>query len=226
MLPPPQDLAYVASGIGVAVVGPQIQRIVRYPQLAGVSPWTWSITVVTCSLWMTYGLRSGSLPQVPGNILLISGAVAIVLLVPAGWSRQRRAAALAAMALSLIAVSSQLSPEQVGFLAFAIGLTGMWPQVTQTVWQRRGLGPSSLSLSSSALKVLSQTLWLSFALLTTDVPVIVAAIVTLSANGLVTAVEASRRRTRSLPRRDDLGDHPPMLADLPIPGEPVGLVGR
>ena len=193
-LPPAQDLAYVASAVGVIVVAPQIQRIVRYPHLAGVSPWTWSITVVACSLWLTYGLRSGSMPQVPGNILLISGAVAIVLLVPARWSRRRRAAALALMAVALIAVSTRLSPEQVGFLAFAIGLTGMWPQVTETVWQRRGLGPSSLSLSSSALKVLSQTLWLSFALLTTDVPVIVAAVFTLTANGLVAAVEASRRR--------------------------------
>ena len=202
-LPPAQDLAYVASAVGVIVVAPQIQRIVRYPHLAGVSPWTWSITVVACSLWLTYGLRSGSMPQVPGNILLISGAVAIVLLVPARWSRRRRAAALALMAVSLIAVSTQLSPEQVGFLAFAIGLTGMWPQVTETVWQRRGLGPSSLSLSSSALKLLSQTLWLSFAVLTTDVPVIVAAVFTLTANVLVAAVEASRRRSAAEPDRHD-----------------------
>lgn len=198
-LPPAQDLAYVASAVGVIVVAPQIQRIVRFPHLAGVSPWTWSITVVACSLWLTYGLRSGSMPQVPGNVLLISGAVAIVLLVPARWSRWRRAAALGLMAVSLVAVSTQLSPEQVGFLAFAIGLTGMWPQVTETVWQRRGLGPSSLSLSSSALKILSQTLWLSFALLTTDVPVIAAAVVTLTANGLVAAVEASRRRSATEP---------------------------
>ena len=195
-LPPAQDLAYVASAVGVIVVAPQIQRIVRYPHLAGVSPWTWSITVVACSLWLTYGLRSGSMPQVPGNVLLISGAVAIVLLVPAQWSRRRRAGALALMAVSLVAVSTRLSPEQVGFLAFAIGLTGMWPQVTETVWLRRGLGPSSLSLSSAGLKVLSQTLWLSFAVLTTDVPVIVAAVVTLTANGLVATVEAARRRAR------------------------------
>jgi uncharacterized protein with PQ loop repeat len=194
-LPPAQDLAYVASAVGVIVVAPQIQRIVRYPSLAGVSPWTWSITVVACSLWLTYGLRSGSMPQVPGNVLLISGAVAIVLLVPARWSRQRRATALALMAASLVTISTQLSPEQVGFLAFAIGLTGMWPQVSETVWQRRGLGPSSVSLSSIALKVLSQTLWLSFALLTTDVPVVVAAVVTLTANGIVAAVEAARRRS-------------------------------
>jgi uncharacterized protein with PQ loop repeat len=130
--------------------------------------------------------------------------VAIVLLVPARWSRPRRAGVLAATALSMIAVSTRLSPEQVGFLAFAIGITGMWPQLTETVWQRRGLGPSSLSLSSSALKLVSQTLWLSFAVLTTDVPVIVAAVVTLSANGVVATVEASRRRAALDPDRRDL----------------------
>jgi uncharacterized protein with PQ loop repeat len=204
-------LAYVASAIGVVMVAPQIQRIVRHPQLAGVSPWTWSITVVACTLWLTYGIRSGSLPQIPGNVFLVSGAVAIVLLVPAGWSRPRRAAALAATTASLVAVSTRLSPEQVGFLAFSIGLTGMWPQVFETVWLRRGLGPSSLSLSSSALKVASQSLWLSYAVLSVDVPVMVAATLALTTNGVVTAVEASRRRTPA-----PAGLHPAQLVPDPV----------
>ena len=189
-----QVLAYIASAIGVVMVAPQIARIVRHPAMGGVSPWTWAITSVSCSLWLTYGLRSGSMPQVPGNVLLISGAVAIVLLVPAAWSRRRRALGLAAVAAVLIAVSTRLTPEQVGFFALAIGLTGMWPQVYETVWLRRGMGPSAISMTSQVLKLVSQSLWMTFALITIDVPVIVAATMTLSTNLVVTLVEAARRR--------------------------------
>lgn len=187
-------LAYIASAIGVAMVVPQIQRIVRHPSMGGVSPWTWAITVVSCSLWMSYGVRTGSMPQIPGNVLLISGAVAVVLLVPAAWGRTARAAALASTSAVLVAGSTFLPAEAVGFLALGIGLFGMWPQVFETVWLRRGQGPSAVSLTSTALKLASQVLWLSFAVLSTDLPVLVAASMMLVTNTIVATVELARRR--------------------------------
>jgi len=192
-------LAYIGSAIGVAMVVPQILRIVRHPHMPGVSPWTWAITAVACSTWLTYGVRAGSLPQIPGNVLLISGAIAIVLLVPAAWSRSQRALALAVAIVAVVTVSTHLSPEAVGFFAFGIGLVGMWPQVFETVWLRRGLGPSALSLTSNALKVGSQLCWLAFALLTADVPVVISALMALSTNAVISAVEVSRRRAWSSP---------------------------
>jgi uncharacterized protein with PQ loop repeat len=188
------SLAYLGSAIGVVMVMPQILRTLANPQLAGVSPWTWALTSISCTLWLTYGLRSGSLPQIPGNVLLVSGAVAIVLLVPAAWSRAHRALALGGTGLALVLTSSQLSPQDVGFLAFGIGLFGMWPQVYETVWARRGLGPSAISLTSSGLKIASQVCWLSFAILTTDLPVAVAGVMALTTNGTVALVEWGRRR--------------------------------
>lgn len=188
------SLAYLGSAIGVVMVMPQILRIVANPHLAGVSPWTWALTSVSCTLWLTYGLRSGSLPQIPGNVLLISGAVAIVLLVPAAWSRSRRALALGGTGITLVLASTQLSPQDVGFFAFGIGLFGMWPQVYETVWARRGLGASAISLTSIWLKIASQVSWLTFAVLTTDLPVAVAGVMSLTTNGLVASVELARRR--------------------------------
>ena len=166
--------------------------------MGGVSPWTWAITATSCVLWMTYGVRTGSLPQIPGNVLLVSGAVAIVLLVPAAWSRGRRALLLAGVTGSLVLASTQLAPEQVGFLAFGIGVFGMWPQVYETVWARRGMGPSAISLTSQGLKLASQACWITFALLTLDVPVIVSALMALSTNAVVTTVELARRRDAGL----------------------------
>lgn len=187
-------LAYLGSAIGVAMVIPQILRIVRHPHMGGVSPWTWAITAASCTTWIAYGVRTGSMPQIPGNILLVSGAVAIVLLVPAAWSRTVRAVGLALATAAMVALSLLLSPEAAGFFALAIGLTGMWPQVFETVWLRRGMGPSAISLTSQLLKVVSQLCWLAFAVLTLDVPVLVAAIMTLSTNFVITGVEMARRR--------------------------------
>ncbi len=187
-------LAYLGSAIGVAMVIPQILRIVRHPHMGGVSPWTWAITVVSCTTWIAYGVRTGSMPQIPGNILLVSGAVAIVLLVPAAWSRSVRAVGLALTTVAMVLVSTLLEPEVAGFFALAIGLTGMWPQVFETVWLRRGMGPSAISLTSQLLKVVSQLCWLAFAVLTLDVPVLVAAIMTLGTNFVITGVEIARRR--------------------------------
>jgi uncharacterized protein with PQ loop repeat len=188
------SLAYLGSAIGVVMVMPQILRIVANPHLAGVSAWTWALTSVSCSLWLTYGLRSGSMPQIPGNVLLITGAAAIVLLVPSAWSRSRRALALGGTGIALALASTQLSPQDVGFLAFGIGLFGMWPQVYETVWVRRGLGASAISLTSIGLKIASQVSWLTFAVLTTDLPVAVAGVMSLTTNGLVASVELGRRR--------------------------------
>ncbi len=187
-------LAYLGSAIGVAMVVPQIQRILRNPSMGGVSPWTWALTATSCVLWMAYGVRTLSLPQIPGNVLLVSGAVAIVLLVPAAWSRVSRALLMGSVVTVLLLVSTTLTPEQVGFLAFGIGVGGMWPQVYETVWARRGMGPSAISLSSQALKLASQLCWLSFAVLTLDLPVVVSAVMALSTNGVVTMVELGRRR--------------------------------
>ena len=91
-------------------------------------------------------------------------------------------------------MSTLLEPEVAGFFALAIGLTGMWPQVFETVWLRRGMGPSAISLTSQLLKVVSQLCWLAFAVLTLDVPVLVAAIMTLGTNFVITGVEIARRR--------------------------------
>lgn len=187
-------LAYFGAAIGVVMVLPQILRIVRNPRLDGVSPWAWGMLTVASSLWLTYGVRTGSLPQIPGNVLLVSGAVAIVLLVPTRWSRPRRAATLAGVVAALLAVSTLLAPTQVGFLAFGIGLVGMWPQVHETVWVRRGMGPSAISLTSQGLKVASQVCWWTFAVLTMDLPVLVGASMALLTNGIVTSVELARRR--------------------------------
>jgi uncharacterized protein with PQ loop repeat len=74
-------IAYAASVLGVASVVPQILRTIRHPHMAGVAPLSYAVSILACSGFMIYGLRADVIPQIPGNVLLVSGSIAIVLLV-------------------------------------------------------------------------------------------------------------------------------------------------
>ena len=63
-------LGYTGATLGVAMVVPQIVRIVRHPSLTGVSPLSWALSTFACLAWLTYGLRTSATPQIPGNVLL------------------------------------------------------------------------------------------------------------------------------------------------------------
>src|SRR5580692_1225941 len=159
---------YLGAALGVAMVVPQIVRIVRHPSLPGVSPISWALTVCACLLWMTYGLRSGALPQVPGNVLLVCGAIAVVLLVKSPMSRARRGLLLALGAGLLEVTAWVISPESVGYLAFAIGTVSTWPQVYDSIGNWRAHINSGVSLSTWSLRIASQVCWLTYAVGTSD----------------------------------------------------------
>lgn len=184
-------IAYVASVVGVITVVPQILRTVRHPHMGGVAPLSWAISVVACTAWVTYGVRAGVAPQIPGNVLLISGSAAIVLLVPSTLSRSRRALLLLTAVLAVVSVSTRLAPETVGYLAFGIGLFSAWPQVFATLRGRREA--AGVSLTTFSLRTAAALGWLSYAVLARDVPVLLSATVMLSTTLLVLVVEASRR---------------------------------
>ena len=56
---------------------------------------SWSLLGLGCLMWMTYGARIGVVPQIPGNIILVSGALIVVMLIPSDRSRAYRLVPLA-----------------------------------------------------------------------------------------------------------------------------------
>lgn len=184
---------YLGAALGVAMVVPQIVRIVRHPSLPGVSPISWALTVFGCLLWFTYGLRSGALPQLPGNLLLIFGAIAVVLLVKSPTSRARRAALLAAGLGALAVIGWVIPTESVGYLAFAIGTVSTWPQLYDSIGNWRAHINSGVSLSTWALRIASQVCWLAYALGTSDAPVAVGACVAGLTGVAMFALETAAR---------------------------------
>ena len=186
-------LGFLGSAIGIVVVVPQIARIVRNPETAGVSAATWGLSVVACSLWLTYGLRTGEAPQVPGNVILIAGATAITLLVPHPWSARRRALVLGAVVTGLALLLSQAPAETVGYAAFVLAMTSMWPQVFESYATYRVGAVSAVSVSSMGLRVGSQVCWLTYAIGTSDHAVTLTATLALTTALLVIGFEQGAR---------------------------------
>ena len=187
------SLAYIGATLGVSMVVPQILRTLRHPTLTGVSAVSWGLTALACLTWLSYGIRTAQIPQIPGNVLLVSGAVTIVLLVPSPLSRSRRALALVLAASVLLAVSFSVPARSVGYLAIGVGLVSAWPQVYDSLAGWRSGAESGVSIATWSLKVTSQVCWLSYALLAGDVPVAIAASVALTTAVSLVSLEASRR---------------------------------
>jgi len=183
-------LAYTGAVLGVVMVVPQILRTLAHPKLGGVSPVAWSMTALACSMWLTYGIRTMTVPQIPGNVLLVSGAVAVVLLVPSPTSRRRRAATLGSVAVVLVTVALLVPAQVVGYLAVSIGFVSAWPQLYDSVSTWRAGARSGVSIVSWSIKSASQLCWLSYALLVADVPVALSATVALGTAVTLVALES------------------------------------
>src|SRR5512146_2427814 len=115
---------------------PQIVRTLRDRSLPGVSALSWAMTALACTTWMLYGFRSGELPQIPGNVLLVTGAVIIVFAVPSTASVPLRALGLTAPAALLGVLAASAPPAAIGFVAFGIGLVSAAPQAARSLSRR------------------------------------------------------------------------------------------
>lgn len=184
-------IAYAASVLGVSAVVPQIARTLRHPHMGGVAPMPYAVSILACTGFLVYGLRADVMPQIPGNVLLISGSVAIVLLVPSSLARGARALLLAAAVAAVAVVSFSVPVQTAGFLAFGISLFSAWPQVVTTL--RGSREAAAVSLSTFTLRLGAGLGWLAYAVLNRDVPVIFSATVMVATTVLVLVVEAGRR---------------------------------
>lgn len=204
-------MAYIGSACGVAMVVPQLLRTLREPSVGGVSPTSWALTTVACFSWLLYGVRADEFPQIPGNLLLVSGAIAVTVLVPARVPGAVRALLLAAAMGTMVAVAWTVPPDAVGYIGFGLGLVAALPQTVESVVRAGSRGPSAVSISSWALRAASQACWLTFAVIDHAVPVMVAATVTL-ASALLLVVAEARHQSRARAAALAADTHPALAA--------------
>lgn len=188
-----EGFGYLGSILGVAMVIPQLVRTYRNRTLPGVSAMSWSLTALSCLTWLLYGVRTAELPQIPGNVLLVTGAVLVVLAVPSRASQASRGAALVAGAALLTAAAFVLPPAAVGLVGLAIGLVSGIPQLVVSLSRRAT--DSAVSLLAWALRIACQSCWLFYAIVIGDAVVTLSASFLLTNAALVLAAELMPRRT-------------------------------
>ena len=188
---------YLGAVLGVCMLVPQIVRCLRNRNARGVSALSWALTGLSCGSWLLYGLRAHELPQIPGNAIVVTGTVVIVLAVPCRLGERGRAAMLAAAALALIVCAVLLSPVEVGLIAFATGIVSALPQTLQSLVRLPPGATSAVSVSSWLLRAASQVCWLVFAIAERDAVVFASATVILGSSVVLCLVEVRRQRQAS-----------------------------
>jgi uncharacterized protein with PQ loop repeat len=188
---------YLGSALGVAMVVPQILRTLRNRRLPGVSALSWALTAMACTTWLFYGLRTAEIPQIPGNVLLVTGAVAIVLLVPSRTNPAVRAFGLAATAALLGGLAAVVPPAVIGSIGGLIGVVSGLPQLVSSL--RRTAAASAVSPLTWALRVASQASWLSYGLMLHDLVVAFSAVFLLTNALAVLLLETARRPSAASP---------------------------
>jgi uncharacterized protein with PQ loop repeat len=184
-------LGYLGAALGVSMVIPQIVRTLANRRLTGVSALSWGMLVFSCTGWMLYGVKTHEVVQVPGNVLLVSCAIAVVLLVPARLAVPARATVLAVGLAAYVWLASVVPAGVVVCIAIAIGLTSSIPQVLQSL-RRSAHSRSAISLSTWWMRVASQACWLAFALLVHEWVVLVSSLFIEICNVTVLVTESRR----------------------------------
>ncbi len=187
---------YLGAALGVSMTVPQIARTLRDRTAPGVSALSWAMTALACFAWMLYGFRTGEIPQIPGNVLLVSGAVVIALAVPSAASAALRAVGLTAAALAIGGLATVAPPPAIGILAFGIGMVAALPQIVRSLSRSRA-GTSAVSLPAWWLRVASQLCWFCYAVVVQDVTVTISAAFIASTAAVVIAGELTRRPARA-----------------------------
>jgi uncharacterized protein with PQ loop repeat len=208
---------YVGAALSVGMVVPQLIRTLRHPSLSGVSAISWLITATCCFTWLLYGIKGHVWPQIPGNSLIVPGAAAIVLAVPARLTRAHRVGLLAAAAGVLILVAALARPDVLGYLAFVLTLISATPQVVTSI-RRRQAGRSAVSVSSWFMRGSSQVFWLYYGLVMHNGPTAVSAVVVLVSVAVVITTESASLISARLSRRQG----PPVAAAR---GASIGSIG-
>lgn len=161
--------AYSAATIGCFIAVPQIVRLARTRETAGLSIGAWEVNALSATAWLAYGLRTVQGAQLVANAFSLAGAVTVLwLLLVAGPERRGQLTRLAVGA-SVVAGSVLLLPMTWLTLPLAAtGLISRLPQMRATAstwWNRR---PSGVAVSTWGMAMTCAGLWLCSGALTGD----------------------------------------------------------
>lgn len=182
---------YLGAALGASMVVPQIARTLRDRTLTGVSALSWAMGAFSCGGWLLYGIVGHEVVQIPGNVVIVGGSIAVALLAPARVAVLLRALLIGTGLAAYAAIAFLTSAAVVVGIAISIGVMSSLPQVVKSV-RRPQHNRSAVSLSTWWMRVLSQSCWLAFAVLVRDWSVFASSLYVQTCN--VTILTAESRR--------------------------------
>jgi uncharacterized protein with PQ loop repeat len=182
--------AYTAASLGCFIAVPQIARLARTRQTAGVSAASWEVNTLSAVAWLAYGLRTLQGAQVLANACSLIGGVAVLWLVLApGADRRVRLTRFGAAGAAVAGAVCLLPMVWLTLPLAATGLLSRIPQLRATAstwWNRQ---PSGVAASAWALSVACTALWLLVGLLTGQSAVVCSSAIACATAALILSAE-------------------------------------
>jgi uncharacterized protein with PQ loop repeat len=160
-------VACTAAALGCVIAVPQIVRLIRTRETAGISARSWEVNTLSAVAWLAYGLRTMQGAQVVANACSLLGGVAVLWLVLAPGADRRARLTRFGAAATLVSGAVVLLP--MAWLTLPMAATGLLSRIPQlratasTWWNRQ---PSGVAASAWLLSVACTALWLCTGLLT------------------------------------------------------------
>ena len=186
-----QVFGYIGAVLVSALAIPQLVRILRERDAAGVSIPSWVMQALCCLSFLIYGLRLTEYPQIVGNVLPVIGAMAIVIV--ALVSRRQMSVGIVVLASSAavgyIVLMFAIPPLAVGSLAAVWAFVARWPQVVDSIAaSRRGIA-TTVSPATWYLMIAAMTSWMIYGVMMRDVPVLATNVIGILASAIILIAE-------------------------------------
>ena len=164
---------WLACGLSSTLALPQALALRRSPTAAGVSLLPWQALLASNLAWATYASLTGQIPIVIQSVIsaLITGAVITMI-----CRATRRSAIMQIVIPALLASTILLTlpiPALFGLVAAIPSIIGWSMQLARI---RKTGRPAGLSFGGMLLYVLCQSVWLIYAITTTDLALVTAVI--------------------------------------------------
>lgn len=195
----PELFAYVGSVLLVVSGAPQLVKILQTRSAEGVSVATWLLILATTIAWAWYGIRTGSMPQIPGNTItaVITIGIVVFSLRIRGNASVRSWAPVVAVVACTFAVFALTSAAVAAISGIVLAVASRVPQMLES-WHsmRQGLA-TTVSIPTWLLIFGGQGAWLIYGVMANDVPVIWVNVLVQIGAGVIVGLEMARPGRRA-----------------------------
>lgn len=200
-----QIFAYIGA-IGVSLLAlPQLLKILRDRDSAGVSVWAWIFQALCCGTFLIYGIVIFEPAQIVGNVLPVIGALAVALMAISA----RRSITFWLIATSAligaiyIAIMFAIPPLMVGFVGTGLSVIARWPQIVDSIRSSRNGTPTNVSTTTWYFFIGGMGAWMVYGIIALDYPVLITNLIGILSAVVILIAEYRNPGNRALKQNAD-----------------------